>query len=88
MNRTVLAISAAVIASCALVGCGGEASDQPGSPAVYDRIAGLTDCSALQHEFDVASTNHDRASAGSRQAQTAAAYMEAADDRMKQLDCY
>lgn len=64
----------------------GEA--RPGDPAVYQRIDGATDCAGLQQEFDTASDSHDRADAGSDQAEWAVAYMQAADARMKELDCY
>jgi hypothetical protein len=36
------------------------AAPSPGSPAVYERINALTDCAALQVEFDTAYTNHGR----------------------------
>lgn len=66
----------------ALTACGGTTEaggDRPGSPAVYDRIAGLTDCAQVQQEFDTAETNGGEAGT---------AYMKAADERMKELDCY
>lgn len=75
----------------AVAGCGGGdsgAEPRPGSPDVYERIAGLEDCAALQEEFDTASANHDRAEAGSEQAEAATAYMQAADERMREVGCY
>jgi len=83
MRRTALVLGPLVVL---LAGCGG--GDQPGNPKVYDRIASLTDCAALQQEFDTAAASHDRAAAGSDQAEAATSYMEAADDRLKELNCY
>lgn len=81
----------AIAAGLLLVGCssGSEAAgEQPGSPAVYDRIAGLEDCAALQQEFDTTAATSDRADAGTPEAKAALGYMEAADERLKELDCY
>lgn len=59
-----------------------------GSQAVYDRIAALTDCDALQHEFDVAAANNDAAEPGTSQHRQTTGYMAAADDRMRAVGCY
>ena len=75
------------IAVAVLAGCG-SGSDSPGNPAVYDRINSTSDCDALQREFDTAYANHQRAEAGSDLALAASGYMDAADERMKDLDCY
>lgn len=81
-NRRFLACVGA--AALVLLGCSEE---QPGSAAVYDRIAGLDDCAALQQEFDTASASRDRAEPGSEQAEAALSYMEAANDRLQELGC-
>jgi hypothetical protein len=60
----------------------------PGDPAVYQRIASLTDCTMLQAEFDQAEENNGRVPAGSDQAEWTLAYMEAADARMQEVGCY
>lgn len=49
---------------------------RPGNPAVYERIAATSGCSALQREFDTAETNGQ------------AGYMAAADERMRKVECY
>jgi hypothetical protein len=56
--------------------------------ATLQRIEPLTDCNALQREFDIASENFDRVEAGSPQAEASLEYMEAADARLQELDCY
>lgn len=56
-----------------LAGCG---SGREGNPDVYDRIARLDDCDALQREFDIADDNNNTD------------YMRAADARMQELGCY
>lgn len=60
----------------------------PGELAVYERIAELTDCAAVQGEFDTASANFDRVQAGSPEAQVSLDYMRVADERLAELDCY
>lgn len=61
-----------------------------GSQAVYDRINSLTDCKALQAEFDQADENGKaaRARGNSDAARNSTAYMEAADKRLKAVGCY
>jgi hypothetical protein len=56
--------------------------------ATLQRIESLTDCNALQREFDIASENFDRVEAGSPQAEASLEYMEAADARLQELECY
>lgn len=60
---------------------------QPGSQAVYDRIAATTDCAALQGEFDRASRDHDAAPALSNGKAWTLGCMEAAQARMTGLGC-
>jgi hypothetical protein len=63
---------------------------RPGNPAVYARIAKMTNCSSLQEQFEFAAANHDRDI--DRGAVDLAVidteYMSAADDRMRELMCY
>ena len=72
-----------VILALLLAGCGG--SDRPGDPAVYERIAGLSDCSQLQEQFNLAERTHQR---GGEWGPSGTAYMEAADKRMREVGCY
>lgn len=78
--RRVLICLVAVVA----IGLAGCASSQPGSPDVYARINAMTDCVALQHEFDQADEN--RAISSDPSIQTS--YMKAANNRMRELGCY
>jgi hypothetical protein len=66
-----------------------EPTPRPGVAAVYERIESLTDCRALQAEFDQAATNGQRARAAGNleQSRISTAYMEAADKRMRELKC-
>jgi hypothetical protein len=64
-----------------------DAVSQPGSQGVYQRIAGLTDCTAIQAEFDQAYADHEAAPAGSQGREWTVGYMSAAQDRMKALGC-
>lgn len=59
-----------------------------GNPEVYRRIGGMTDCAALQAEFDQADENRGNQPAGSEQAEWSTNYMMAADDRMREVGCY
>ena len=70
------------VAVLVLAGCGGD--DQSGSPDVYARISSLTDCSALQQEFDQAEANRSI----SRDPSIQTSYMVAADERMREVGCY
>lgn len=86
--RRVLAVLAV---SVVVVACGAASpTARPGSSAVYERIAAMTDCRALQQEFDMADSNHKRDLAAGRteQATWSTAYMKAADERMKAMKCY
>jgi hypothetical protein len=60
----------------------------PGNPAAHDRINSLTDCAALQAEFDTASASFDRVAKGTAESAAAIGFMTAADARMKQVGCY
>lgn len=65
-------------------------AERPGSPAVYAEIASQTDCVALQATFDRAEAN-GKAARSRRNlslARVTTSYMEAADDRMRQINCY
>lgn len=81
MKRALLVSAVAVLVG----GC--AASDQPGGAAVYDRIGGLSDCAALQQEFDTAYRDNSRAEPGSEQFDVTLSYMNAAQDRMEEVDC-
>jgi hypothetical protein len=59
-----------------------------GSSAVYSRIDRMTDCAALQAEFDTASANNYREEPGSASFQATLGYMRAADNRMEEVGCY
>ena len=59
-----------------------------GQATVYSRIATMTGCTALQAEFDKAAANNDRAEPGTAEHKWTLGYMTAADDRMRDLDCY
>lgn len=56
---------------------------------MYQRIASMKSCSALQREFDTADRNHqiqsDRGNMALMEATTS--YMEAANARMEKLGC-
>ena len=62
----------------------------PGRAEVYERIAALTDCAALQREFDQAETNGRaaRARGDLDLSRISTSYMEAADKRMREAGCY
>lgn len=68
----------------------GPGSAQPGSADVYQIIASLTSCSALQERFDTAFENHQRdiKRGATGLAEVDTGYMNAADKRMKALGCY
>lgn len=93
MKRLLIAFC---ILSLAALACG---SDSPktvddymqefgGNVDVYNRILSLTDCSALQSEFDQADENLQLQSPGTPQYQAGIGYMQAADDHMKSVGCY
>lgn len=75
------------LATVLLAGCG--STSPPGRAEVYDRINALSDCAALQAEFNQADTNHTRDVArGSDLAEVDLSYMEAAEERMKAIGCH
>lgn len=59
-----------------------------GNLEVYQNILSLTDCALLQEQFDQASANNARETAGTPQFQWTLGYMLAADERMQSLGCY
>ena len=63
---------------------------RPGDPAVYARIAKMTDCDALQEQFDLAERTRQREGGpqGATWSEIGIAYMQAADERMREIDCY
>ena len=74
-----------VLAAGTLSACSAS-PEQTGSPAVFQRIASMTDCADLQSEFDTAERNGDAARARSRLdlAKASTSYMRSADDRMRE----
>lgn len=54
----------------------------------YQSILSLTDCTALQEQFDIASANNQRETAGTPLFKATLGYMKAADNRMKEINCY
>jgi peptidyl-tRNA hydrolase len=70
-----------------------EAANQesrPGNPKVYARIEAMTDCGQLQEQFDIAEANQFRDIDRGRTdlAEASTAYMQAADERMREVGCY
>jgi len=63
-------------------------SEFGGSPEVYARIQSLSDCAALQSEFDQAEQNLSLQEPGTQQYRWGLGYMKASDDRMKEISCY
>jgi hypothetical protein len=61
-----------------------------GNPAVYQRINAMTDCAAIQVEFDTAEANHrrDLDSGELDLAVIDTSHMSAADERMRAINCY
>lgn len=57
-----------------------------GNPDVYARILTMTDCAALQSEFDQAEANLREP--GTPQYRWGLGYMKASDDRMIEIGCY
>lgn len=55
---------------------------------MHQNISEMTDCGQLQAEFDRAWTNHESAEPGSDIAMAATAYMETADERLREIGCY
>lgn len=84
------ATAAAITAALLLVGAcssGDDSADRPGEPSVYNRIAALDDCAALQEEFDRAAANNDRAEPGTAEHKATLGYMKAAEARRDELNC-
>jgi len=92
-------ISFAIIAlALATLACGSSApqlktaaeffAEHGGKLEVYQRILSLTDCTALQTEFDQAETNLKSQEPGTPQYKWGIGYMQAADQRLKELGCY
>lgn len=89
---------AVVLLSLTLAGCGSGAADEPpseaepverpGSAEVYQQIESSEDCTGLQEMFDTAAANNDGAEPGTDEHSWTLGYMEAADERMRELDCY
>lgn len=81
-----------------LAGCGADTdSSDPatdnnehsvGSPAVWARIENGTNCTALQREFDIAMDNAEARESGDPFRDLSLMYANAANDRMKEIDCY
>lgn len=89
-------VAVVILSALLLVACdsdGGDAggnnyqAEYGGSASVYARIAGLSDCAALQEEFDTAADNNDRAEPGTPQHRQTLGYMTAALDRMEAVGC-
>jgi hypothetical protein len=59
-----------------------------GNPAIYERIASLSDCDELQAEFDIAADINDRAEPGTPAHRQSTGYMGATDARMQEVGCY
>ncbi len=83
----VIAIAFSVLRGTFAGGPTPQTAAQPGNAAVYQRIAGLTDCTALQAEFDQAYADHNAAPALSDGKAWTLGYMTAAQDRMTALHC-
>ena len=69
------------------IGCSSAPAERPGNPEVYSRIESLTDCKALQAEFNTAMDWHDRESTIERK-KMRLAYAKAADKRLSDIGCY
>jgi hypothetical protein len=93
MNRALIAFIVLALASLA---CGSSApksvddylKEYGGNRDVYEKLFSMTDCTSLQNEFDIASENNQAATPGTPQFKQTTGYMVAADQRMKELDCY
>ena len=91
-------IPAIIILWLASVACGSAAptlntaddyvEEFGGSADVYERILSLTDCIALQSEFDQADTNTELQEPGAPQYQWLIGYMTAANNRMEEIGCH
>lgn len=79
---------ALVLAVMLLSACAPRATERIGSPEVYARIEAITDCEALQREFDGAMTNAEARQHGDPLRKVSIAYADAAEDRMEKIGCY
>ncbi len=59
-----------------------------GSIEVYTEILASTDCNKLQNSFDLAYSNNQLYEPGSSAAILTTGYMQAADQRIQEIDCY
>lgn len=66
----------------------GYQSRYGGETSVYNRILAMTNCNALQAEFDIADANSDLADPGTAAFKRGLGYMTAADDTMEKRGCY
>lgn len=85
-------IGAAVVVVVALVGAFIQAAGnpgRPGDPAVYSRIEASASCDDVQGEFDAADARRKAAlnTSDNELAETNLAYMNAAVERMRALNC-
>ena len=87
-----LGAAALVLAACSTSSSTSLDSDSApkGNPATYQRINELSDCVALQAEFDRFDRMHGEfiASSDLTNAQVATDYMDAVDKRMRSVGCY
>jgi hypothetical protein len=96
---TIIAIVASLCLICGAIAFGIDASERTnaktveqymneygGNSDVYSKILAMTDCAALQHEFDQAEANLQ--APGTQQRQWGMGYMNASDSRMKDIGCY
>lgn len=67
---------------------GDEAEELPGDPGVYARIEALTDCRALQREFNIAMNNTEARNPSDPMHAVSLSYADAADERMSEIGCY
>ncbi len=86
------AVVAVLVVAVVVAGCGGQESpgQQPGNPAVYQRIEQETDCVTLQGEFDQAEQTSQRPGGpeGATWSEIGIAYMQAAEARMREVGCH
>jgi len=81
----------AVVLALLGAACGDDDTGDPlndAVPQVVERIESLTDCAELQAEFDTASASNERAEPGTTEHRRSLAYMQVADDRLRELGCY
>lgn len=79
------ALAGLAVAMSLLVACDEEL---PGDPAVYERIAAMTDCAELQETFDRNYDDAERREPGTTLRQIVMSYGDAADRRMREIGCY